>query len=699
MMMLLRSRLKFMNDLSGTIALIGNPNTGKTALFNALTGLNLKVSNYPGVTVERKTGNTTIGDKSVEIIDLPGTYSLVPESQDEVIVAMEVDSWVESDHAPACIISVVDATNLERNLYLTSQLLDLGIPVIVALNMMDLARKKSLAIDAEKLNSTLGTAAIVPISARYREGIKQLKYQVAQTIRHPVDQAALLTIPDPVKEAIGPMINEYKKGGNYTDALLHSYAIRSVTTGQGYGNTTINGSSLESSRANLRSIGFPPETLEPALRYHWLDQVVPAAEIHIETQTRSEKIDKVLIHKWTGPIVFMGLLTFIFQAIFSWSTIPMDWIDSGIASFGNWVASTLPASVLKDLLVEGIIGGAGAVLIFLPQILILIFFLSLLEDTGYMARVAIMMDKIMVKVGLHGRSVLPLMSGYACAIPGIMATRTIDSWKERLVTILVLPLMSCSARLPVYALMIGAFIPQVTIWGIFSLQGLTLVVMYFLGTVTALILSIFFSRWVKEERKSSFVMELPPYRVPVMKSIFRQVYTRGKLFVMDAGKIIMAISIVLWFLASFPETETGSDIQRSYAAKIGHAMEPLIKPLGFDWKIGIGLVTSFAAREVMVSTLATIYNVEGGGENVVSITESLKNDLNPETGEPNYTPLVAFSLMVFFVYAAQCMATFAIVKRETNSWKWPVFMVFYMTGLAYLASLIVYQGGSILGYA
>jgi ferrous iron transport protein B len=305
----------------------------------------------------------------------------------------------------------------------------------------------------------------------------------------------------------------------------------------------------------------------------------------------------------------------------------------------------------------------------------------------------------MVKVGLHGRSVLPLMSGYACAIPGIMATRTIDSWKERLVTILVLPLMSCSARLPVYALMIGAFIPQVTIWGIFGLQGLTLVVMYFLGTITALILSIFFSRWVKEERKSSFVMELPPYRVPVMKSIFRQVYTRGKLFVMDAGKIIMAISIVLWFLASFPETEKGSDIQRSYAAKIGHAMEPLIKPLGFDWKIGIGLVTSFAAREVMVSTLATIYNVEGDGENVVSITESLKNDLNPETGEPNYTPLVAFSLMVFYVYAAQCMATFAIVKRETNSWKWPVFMVFYMTGLAYLASLIVYQGGLILGYA
>jgi ferrous iron transport protein B len=358
---------------------------------------------------------------------------------------------------------------------------------------------------------------------------------------------------------------------------------------------------------------------------------------------------------------------------------------------------------LSDLLVEGVIGGAGAILIFLPQILILIFFLTLLEDSGYMARIAIMMDKAMTKVGLHGRSVLPLMSGYACAIPGIMSTRTIDSWKERLVTILVLPLMSCSARLPIYALMIGAFIPNKTIFGYFGLQGLTMVLMYFLGTITALILSYGFSKWIKTEKKSSFIMELPPYRIPLMKSVLRQVYTRGKLFVTDAGKIIMAISIVLWFLASFPKIDSSlgetQSIHNSYAAKIGHTIEPVIRPLGFDWKIGLGLVTSFAAREVMVSTLATIYNVENGEEDAISLMEAMKRDKDPITGKSIFTPLVALSLMVFYVFAAQCMATFAIVKRETNSWKWPVFMVFYMTGLAYFGSLIVYQGGLMLGFS
>jgi ferrous iron transport protein B len=320
-----------------------------------------------------------------------------------------------------------------------------------------------------------------------------------------------------------------------------------------------------------------------------------------------------------------------------------------------------------------------------------------------MARVAIMMDKAMTKVGLHGRSVLPLMSGYACAIPGIMATRTIDSWKERLVTILVLPLMSCSARLPVYVLMIGAFIPDIPVLGIFGLQGLTMILMYFLGTVTALILALVFSRWIKKEKKTSFIMELPPYRVPLMRSVFHQVFSRGKLFVTDAGKIIMAISIVLWFLASFPKIETSDgnkqSIHTSYAAKIGKTIEPMIKPLGFDWKIGLGIVTSFAAREVVVSTLATIYNVENGEENIMSLTDAMKRDKDPITGKNIFTPLVALSLMVFYVYAAQCMATFAIVKRETNTWKWPVFMVIYMTVLAYVGSLIVYQGGLALGFS
>jgi ferrous iron transport protein B len=329
------------------------------------------------------------------------------------------------------------------------------------------------------------------------------------------------------------------------------------------------------------------------------------------------------------------------------------------------------------------------------------FFMTILEDTGYMARVAFMMDKLMNKIGLHGKSVLPLMSGYACAIPGIMATRTIDSWKERLITIIVLPLISCSARLPVYTLMIGAFIPNKPILGFLNLQGLTMVLMYFLGTVTAMVIAAIISRFIEGKGKSSFVMEMPPYRMPLAVSLFRQVYTRGKLFVINAGKIIMAISIVLWFLASFPKPDSDEEsfsIQNSYAGKIGHAIEPVIAPLGFDWKIGVGLITSFAAREVMVSTLATLYNVEDEGDDFVGITEALKNEVNPLTGLPKYTPLVALSIMVFYVYAAQCMATFAIVKNETNSWKWPLIMIVYMTGLAYIGSLLVYQGGQMLGF-
>ena len=692
-----------MSEAKHSIALLGNPNSGKTALFNILTGLNQKVSNYPGVTVEQTIGMAQIENSPVAIIDLPGTYSLVPESHDEAIVAEEFGKWAKGENTPDCIISVVDSTNVMRNLYLTTQLMDLGIPVVVALNMIDLAREKSLEINCEKLKDDLGVFSVIPVSARLKEGVNDLKKSISQAIRRKSETPPNFPIPAPVQNAILPLQNWYEDTFQFSEFLSRSFAIRSATVGSTNGIGSPDSPLMDACKMDLKMIGFPHETLEPTLRYHWLDQVVPKAEIPIEKRSRSEKMDEVLTHPWGGPLIFVGLLTFIFQAIFSWAGIPMNMIDNSIARFGNWVAHQLPPGLLTDLLVEGIIGGAGAILIFLPQILILIFFMTLLEDFGYMARVAIMMDKAMTKVGLHGRSVLPLMSGYACAIPGIMATRTIESWKERLVTILVLPLMSCSARLPIYALMIGAFIPNQTVFGYFGLQGLTMVLMYFLGTVTALILSLVFSSWIKTEKKSSFIMELPPYRIPLMRSVFRQVYTRGKLFVTDAGKIIMAISIVLWFLASFPKVDSGNGqeqtIHSSYAAKIGKTIEPMIAPLGFDWKIGLGLVTSFAAREVMVSTLATIYNVENVKDEVVSLSDAMKRDKDPLTGQNIFTPLVALSLMVFYVYAAQCMATFAIVKRETNSWKWPVFMVVYMTGLAYFGSLIVYQGGLMMGFS
>ena len=692
-----------MSEAKHSIALLGNPNSGKTALFNILTGLNQKVSNYPGVTVEQTIGMAQIENSPVAIIDLPGTYSLVPESHDEAIVAEEFGKWAKGENTPDCIISVVDSTNVMRNLYLTTQLMDLGIPVVIALNMIDLAREKSLEINCEKLKEDLGVFSVIPVSARLKEGMNDLKRSISQAIRRKSETPPIFPIPEPVQNAILPLQNWYRDTFQFSEYLSRSFAIRSATVGSTNGIGSPDSPLMDACKMDLKMIGFPHETLEPTLRYHWLDQVVPKAEIPIEKKSRSEKTDEILTHPWGGPLIFVGLLTFIFHAIFSWAGIPMNMIDNSIARFGNWVAHQLPPGLLTDLLVEGIIGGAGAILIFLPQILILIFFMTLLEDFGYMARVAIMMDKAMTKVGLHGRSVLPLMSGYACAIPGIMATRTIDSWKERLVTILVLPLMSCSARLPIYALMIGAFIPDQTVFGYFGLQGLTMVLMYFLGTVTALILSLIFSSWIKTERKSSFIMELPPYRIPLMRSVFRQVYTRGKLFVTDAGKIIMAISIVLWFLASFPKVDSGNGekqtIHTSFAAKIGKTIEPMIAPLGFDWKIGLGLVTSFAAREVMVSTLATIYNVGNVKDDVISLSDAMKRDKNPVTGKSIFTPLVALSLMVFYVYAAQCMATFAIVKRETNSWKWPVFMVVYMTGLAYFGSLIVYQGGLMMGFS
>ena len=683
------------------VALVGNPNCGKTAIFNLLTGLNQKVSNYPGITVEKKEGTVYAqGDKTFNLLDLPGTYSLSAESFDEQIVSDQVLSWAKGENPPAVIVSVVDASNLSRNLYLTTQLLDLDIPTIVVLNMMD-QLKDSSQIEIQKLKKELGVSAVVPISAKMNWGLDALKsaiqkslVNVAQTNHQ--SQWINQDISHQIKLLIEPHFSSSK--------FAAAHALRRISR-----NESLNGenSNIEAIRNSILELGYNTDTLEATLRYKWIDGILPFVQPKIRTkiqkETRSERWDKILTHPWMGPAIFMAILYFIFQSIFTWASIPMDWIQAGIDNIAIFILSNMSSGMLRDILVEGIIGGVGAIVIFLPQILILSFFLTVLEDTGYMARVAFMLDKSMTKMGLHGKSILPLMSAYACAIPGIMSTRTIDSWKERLVTILILPLMSCSARLPVYTLLISAFIPPITVGGYFNLQGLTLVVMYFLGTVTALILAKIFSRFIKEKSSSSFVMELPPYRVPITRSVIRQVFIRGKLFLVNAGKIIMAISILLWFLASYPKVDSSltdvNPIHHSYAGKIGHAMEPVIRPLGFDWKIGIGLLTSFAAREVMVSTMATIYNVEDRGDETVNLREAMRNDVDEKTGVPVYTPLIALALMVFYVFAAQCMATFAIVRQETNSWKWPLFMIAYLTILAYAGAFIVYRGGLLLGYS
>ena len=705
------------------VALVGNPNSGKTAIFNLLTGMDQKVSNYPGITVEKKLGTGKFNDGTVyHLLDFPGTYSLTPESFDERIVTEQVLEWIHGKNPPAVIVSVVDATNLSRNLYLTTQLLDLGIPIVIALNMMDLVDQTE-KLDASSLKKWLCAAAIVPVSALKKSGLNKLQEQVrASILTKPVNNDIFpLEVTKTLETILMPITSLLYTKLGYTPRLAAAQALRLITrnsTLELYNKAIQEGQKINSKTVNelehLRTVAIKeiekaelkPSSLEAMLRYQWLDANLAQDRSDHTNQIRkinaNEKIDQILTHRWLGPGIFIGLLYFIFQSIFNFASIPMDWIEAGVNWLGKGAVTLVPESNFRGLLIDGIIAGLGAILIFLPQIVILMFFLTLLEDSGYMARVAFMLDRGMSKIGLHGRSVLPLMSGYACAIPGIMSTRTIDNWKERLITMLILPLMSCSARLPVYALMIGAFIPPITVGYIFGLQGLMMVVMYFIGTVTALILAKIFSLWIKSEGKSSFVMEMPPYRLPILRSVFRQVFIRAKLFLFNAGKIIMAISIILWFLASFPKTDNRGEqttIHNSFAGKIGHTIEPVIQPLGFDWKVGIALITSFAAREVFVSTMATIYNVENAADEMVQLSDAMKNDLNPSTGLPVFTPLVAVSLMVFYVYAAQCMATFAIIRRETNTWKWPLFMIAYMNVLAYLVSLLVYQGGLWLGFS
>ena len=711
------------NDNIPWVALVGNPNSGKTAIFNLLTGMNQKVSNYPGITVEKKLGTGEFNDGTVyHLLDFPGTYSLTPESFDERIVAEQVLQWIHGENPPAVIVSVVDATNLSRNLYLTTQLLDLGIPIVIALNMMDLVAQTE-KIDPSSLRQWLGAVAVVPMSALKKSGINKIKGQIragifTQTVNNDIFP---LEVTKPLETILTPITSLLFTKLGYTPRFAAAQALRLITSKSNlelYNRAIQEKQKIDSKILNelkdLQTVAIQeiekeklkPSSLEAMLRYKWLDENLVQDRSDQASKIRKihsiEKIDQILTHRWLGPGIFIGLLYFIFQSIFNFSTIPMDWIEDGVNWIGKGAVTLLPESYFRDLLIDGIIAGLGSILIFLPQIVILMFSLTLLEDSGYMARVAFMLDRGMSKIGLHGRSVLPLMSGYACAIRGIMSTRTIDNWKERLITMLILPLMSCSARLPVYALMIGAFIPPITVGYIFGLQGLMMVVMYFIGTVTALILAKVFSLWIKSEGKSSFVMEMPPYRLPIFRSVFRQVFIRAKLFLFNAGKIIMAISIILWFLASYPKTDNRGEqttIHNSFAGKIGHTIEPAIQPLGFDWKVGIALITSFAAREVVVSTMATIYNVENTADDMVQLSDAMKNDINPSTGLPVFTPLVAVSFMVFYVYAAQCMATFAIIRRETNTWKWPIFMITYMNVLAYLVSLLVYQGGLWLGFS
>ena len=692
------------------VALLGNPNSGKSSLFNHFTGLNQKVGNFPGVTVDKKTGEAQLNSfVTANIIDLPGTYSLYPKSYDERIVFDFLNNPNDKNF-PDILVVIADASNLKRNLLLFTQVYDLGFPVILALNMLDVATRIGLMIDIQQLSKDLNVP-VIPINGRTGKGLDDLKeaiLSVSPKKTVPFLNAASICpeVVHDIKESLH-LDNDYK-------ALQLAHQFRDMKALNAESKTKIEEIVKKHSFDN--TLLQSRETIE---RYELVNKIVidSVTKLHAGERERvSNKIDKVLTHAVFGYLIFFAILFTMFQAIFSWAALPMEFIDEGINHISDFLKSILPAGALTDLLTEGLIAGLGGILIFVPQITILFMFISLLEETGYMSRVMFMMDKIMRKFGMNGKSVVPLISGVACAVPAIMATRSIDSWKDRVITIFVTPLMSCSARIPVYTILIALVVPETYILGL-NLQGLVLMGLYLLGFLAAIISGWLLKQIIKTKQRSFFIMEFPPYKVPRWKNVGITIVEKVKTFVLEAGKVIIAISIILWVLATygpsasmkaaqenavaeakakhFTEKElenkiAANKLEASYAGHFGHLIEPVIKPLGFDWKIGIALLTSFAAREVFIGTMATIYSIGDSADDNATIKEKMQEEVNPYTGKAVYTLALSFSLLVFYAFAMQCMSTLAIVYRETKSWKWPVLQFVYMTGLAYVSSLVVY---------
>lgn len=672
-----------------TVALAGNPNCGKTTIFNGLTGLRYKVANYPGVTVEKKVGALKVpGQENVVLVDLPGIYSLSGNSLDEQIATSALLGQIPGEPIPDLIIAVLDASNLERNLYLTTQLMDLGAPMIVALNMSDIASERGLTIRTEILGRALGVP-VIGLAANKGEGLATLRAEIERILA-----GRDVTTPRPFQwlSPDSPFAQEAITLGGLEHANGTGAKIPAQLIGTALLSESAPGSSEKiraavlSARSALATIGIDAMSFEATARYQWINAIVKRAciQAHSDAQRWAERVDALVTHKIWGSILFLAIMTLIFQAIFLWASAPMDFIDATFAKFGTFVKGVMPDGKLESLVVDGVIAGVGSVVIFVPQIALLFLFLGILEETGYLCRAAFLMDRLMRKVGLQGRSFIPLLSSFACAIPGIMSARSIPSFADRLTTILIAPLMSCSARLPVYALLIAAFIPSTLYLGVVSLQGLVLLSMYLLGIIGAAVVAWALKSSLLRGTPALFVMEMPPFRLPAFKVVLRDVLDRVVLFLKSAGTIILACSIVLWFLAAFPSDK----VEESFAGKIGHAMEPVIRPLGFNWEIGVGILASFAAREVFITSLATVYNLEADDTDE---TRPILSALEERRAAGTFTLSSALSLMVFYVFACQCMSTLAVCRRETNSWRWPIFMFVYMTALAYVAALITYQ--------
>lgn len=699
------------------IALVGNPNSGKSTVFNALTGLNQKVANFPGVTVDKKVGYATIktdqGDAiEAEYIDLPGTYSLYPKSPEEKI-PFQILCDPHNESHPDLTIVIADGANLKRNLFLCSQIIDLKIPVILVVNMMDIVRFKKIEIDFKKISARLGIP-VVPMNGRDLEGVDALKKAIAEPLKIPIkDFIDVRTFSPEVVDAIRGIVNVKS---NY-NAFLAANNLDLITTFE------IHEWKKEKIRTACHEHGFDSQQMqarETLERYKVITEVMQECVVNPNApiqKSASFRIDSLLTHRVWGYAIFLVVLFIVFQAIFAWATFPMELIDSGFQKLNNFIHHSMAPGLLNDLVTEGILAGLNGVVVFIPQIALLFFFVAILEDTGYMARVSFIMDKLMRKFGLNGKSLIPLMSGVACAVPAIMSTRTIQNWRERLITIMVTPLMSCSARLPVYTLLIALIIPKDYIYGI-NLQGLVLMMLYLIGFLAAIGAAFVMKRFIKIRQRSFFVMELPMYRVPRWSSIGLHIIEKVKVFLFDAGKIIISISIILWVLSSFgpsgkfdsiekkyasteytsvlPPAEISRKMQSeklesSYAGILGHVIEPVIRPLGYDWKIGIALITSFAAREVFVGTMSTIYSVGDSESSKFTVREKMQAEINPATGGPRYTFAVGLSLMLFYAFAMQCVSTLATVFRETGKIRYPLLQILYMSGMAYVASLIAFQ--------
>jgi ferrous iron transport protein B len=707
-----------------TIALAGNPNSGKTTVFNNLTGARQHVGNYPGVTVEKKEGNLKYKDYDINMIDLPGTYSLTAYSMDEIVARNFV-----VEEKPDVVIDIIDASNLERNLYLATQFMELGVPLVIALNMSDVADKQGLMIDKARLSELLGTPLVFTVATK-KQGMYELLDEAIKlaegktklrktTVGYGKEIQEEITKLEDILIKDKSLIQKYPSRWLAVKLLENDSEVIKKVKESLYSNEIL--AQVEKSTAHLKRIfGDTPEAIIADRRYGFISGACNEAvkSTYEVRHTMSDKIDKVLINRILGLPIFLGLMWLVFKITFKFSEPLMGWVEAGQEWLGNLFGGLLPeGSAIQSLVVDGIIGGVGSVLVFVPIIFLLFLAIAILEDSGYMARAAFIMDRLMHKIGLHGRSFIPMLLGFGCNIPAIMATRTIEDRRDRLVTILVNPFMSCGARLPVYTLFIGAFFSE-------RIAGNVLFSLYILGIIIAIVMANVFRKYLFRGEAAPFVMELPPYRIPTIKGLFIHMWERGAVYLKKAGTIIFAGCVLVWVLSNFPwnpqyskdydtliqraqgneelitqlENEKAFEkMGKSYAGRLGKAIAPIFKPLGFDhWKVSVGLIGGFIAKEIVVGTLGTLYSVGETDEESETLREALQNEIRPD-GSKMYNPLVAYGLMVFVLLYLPCVASIAVIKRETNSWRWPIFTVFYMTAVAWIVAFIVYQGGRLLG--